>query len=84
MRFIILIILLVLHTTGAFALEDRRGYVHKVGEGKIAAGALIKVSPQSGTQSGVVMLQPVPEDFSTGLHIISTYFTRAALQRTNR
>jgi mannose-6-phosphate isomerase-like protein (cupin superfamily) len=50
------------------AQEARQGYVLKVGEGEIAAGAIIKASPKNGTQGGVMLIEPFPDDFSTGLH----------------
>ena len=50
------------------ANEARKGYVLKAGEGELAAGAVIKASPSNGTQGGVMMVEPFPEHFSTGLH----------------
>lgn len=54
--------------TACFAPESRNGYVLKVGEGEYAAGAIIKASPATGTQGGVLVQQPFPEGLSTGLH----------------
>ena len=50
------------------AQQDREGYVLKVGEGEYAAGAIIKASPKTGTQGGVLLQEPFPDGFSTGLH----------------
>jgi mannose-6-phosphate isomerase-like protein (cupin superfamily) len=60
---------LILAACLALAQEPRRGYVLKVGEGEVLADAIIKASPKSGTQGGVMILQTMPENFSTGLHI---------------
>ena len=45
-----------------------RGYILKAGEGEYVAGSLIKASPKSGTQNSVMILQPMPDQASTGLH----------------
>ena len=59
----------VLFCALAFAQDALNGYVLKPGEGEEACcGALIKASPRSGTQGGVMILQPLPADFSTGIH----------------
>ena len=54
--------------TSSLAQESREGYVLKVGEGEYAAGAIIKASPSGGTQGGVLLQEPFPDGFSTGLH----------------
>lgn len=59
----------VLTVAAALAQAPRRGYVLPAGEGESACcGVLIKASPRSGTQGGVMMLQPMPAEFSTGIH----------------
>lgn len=59
----------VLGVAAALAQVPRRGYVLPVGEGESACcGVLIKASPRSGTQGGVMTLQPMPAEFSTGIH----------------
>jgi len=52
----------------AFADDSPKGYVLKAGEGEAVAGSLIKASPKSGTQNAVLILQPMPDQASTGLH----------------
>jgi len=53
----------------AFTQPNSDGYVLRVGEGELACcDTLIKASPRSGTQGGVMMLQPMPPEFSTGIH----------------
>jgi len=51
MRQVILTFLLGSLAVMSCAQNDRQGYVLKVGDGEIAAGAIIKASPKSGTQS---------------------------------
>ncbi len=51
-----------------FADESPEGYILKAGEGEAVAGSLIKASPNSGTQNAVIILQPIPDKASTGLH----------------
>ena len=67
MRILLLAVALAAFTTSP-AQESREGYVLKVGEGEYAAGAIIKASPASGTQGGVLLHEPFPDGFSTGLH----------------
>ncbi len=53
--------------------EERAGYVLRDGEGEaLGEGRLIKASPRSGTQGGVVVLDLLPPGFSTGDHIHTT------------
>jgi mannose-6-phosphate isomerase-like protein (cupin superfamily) len=48
---------------------ERKGYVLKRGEGeKLGPGRVIKASPQSGTQGGVMVLDQAPANFTVGLH----------------
>lgn len=62
-------IILVFVVAATLAQVPRRGYVLPVGEGESACcGILIKASPRSGTQGGLMILQPMPADFSTGIH----------------
>ena len=68
MRKVILTFLLGSLVVMSCAQEARQGYVLKVGDGEIAAGAIIKASPKSGTQGGVLIVEPFPDGFSTGLH----------------
>lgn len=46
----------------------RRGYILKVGEGEVLGADIIKASPKSGTQGGVMIVQAMTDGFSTGLH----------------
>lgn len=46
-----------------------KGYVLKAGEGEDVTIGLIKASPKTGSQGGVMIQQPFPDGFSTGLHI---------------
>lgn len=63
------VVIWLLCCANALAQESPRGYVLKVGEGEEACcDVLIKASPRSGTQAGVMIFQPLPPDFSTGLH----------------
>ena len=48
---------------------SKRGYVLKQGQGEKLGRKIIKASPQSGTQGGVMVLDAVPPGFYTGLHI---------------
>lgn len=49
---------------------ERRGYVLKSGEGeKIGPARIIKASPKSGTQGGVMVLDELPPGFTTGIHV---------------
>ena len=52
----------------AFADGSPGGYVLKEDEGESVAGALIKASPNSGTQNSVMIFHPMPDKASTGLH----------------
>lgn len=53
----------------ALSHEAPRGYVLKNGEGEEACcGVLIKASPRSGSRAGLLILQPMPAHFSTGIH----------------
>ncbi len=48
----------------------RRGYVLKPGEGeKLGPVRIIKASPKSGTQGGVMVLDELPPGFTTGIHV---------------
>lgn len=48
---------------------DRQGYILKKGEGeRLEPNTIIKASPQSGTQGGVMVLDTLPPGFYTGLH----------------
>lgn len=59
----------VFGVAAALAQVPRRGYLLPVGEGESACcGVLIKASPRSGTQGGLMMLQAMPAEFSTGIH----------------
>ncbi len=50
--------------------EKRRGYVLKPGEGeKLGPVRIIKASPKSGTQGGVMVLDELPPGFTTGIHV---------------
>ena len=51
------------------AVTRRHGYVLKRGEGEILGSDIIKASPSSGTSGSVMILQPMPGGFSTGLHV---------------
>ncbi len=54
--------------------EERRGYVLKPGEGeRLGPARIIKASPKSGTQGGVMVLDQAPANFTVGLH----YHTQA-------
>ena len=68
MRLICFAFMLGLVAVPSAAQDEPQGYVLKVGDGEIAAGAIIKASPKSGTQGAVLLLEPFPEEFSTGLH----------------
>ncbi len=49
---------------------DKQGYVLKPGEGeKLGLNRIIKASPESGTQGGVMVLDHLPPGFTTGPHI---------------
>ena len=48
---------------------SKRGYVLKQGQGEKLGRVIIKASPQSGTQGGVMVLGALPPGFYTGLHI---------------
>jgi mannose-6-phosphate isomerase-like protein (cupin superfamily) len=52
----------------AAADEPTKGYVLKVGDGEFAAGAIIKASPKTGSNGAVLIHEPFPDGFSTGLH----------------
>lgn len=60
--------LCIIATSLAIADEHSEGYVLKASEGEAVAGSLIKASPKSGTQNAVIILQPIPDQASTGLH----------------
>ena len=48
----------------------RHAYVLKVGEGeKLGPDRIIKASPKSGTQGGVMVLDVLPPGFTTGIHV---------------
>ena len=51
-----------------YAGDSPGGYILKAGEGEAVAGSLIKASPKSGTQNAVMILQPMHDGASTGLH----------------
>ncbi len=54
--------------------DERKGYVLKPGKGeKLGPGRIIKASPKSGTQGGVMVLDQAPANFTVGLH----YHTQA-------
>jgi len=52
----------------SFADDSTKGYVLKVGDGEFAAGAIIKASPRTGSSGAVLIQEPFPENFSTGIH----------------
>ena len=53
--------------------KERRGYVLKPGEGeKLGPVRIIKASPDSGTQGGVMVLDELPPGFTTGVHVHTT------------
>jgi mannose-6-phosphate isomerase-like protein (cupin superfamily) len=60
--------LCIISASFALADESQKGYVLKASEGEAVAGSLIKASPDSGTQNAVIILQPIPDQASTGLH----------------
>jgi mannose-6-phosphate isomerase-like protein (cupin superfamily) len=60
--------LCIISASFAIADEPPEGYVLKTGEGEAVAGSLIKASPKSGTQNAVIILQPIPDQASTGIH----------------
>ena len=64
----VFLIFIVLVATQSLADELSKGYVLKVGEGEFAAGAIIKASPGTGTNGGVLLQGAFAEHFSTGLH----------------
>ena len=68
MNKIVLLSLLISSANFALADESPAGYILKADEGEAVAGALIKASPDSGTQNAVIILQPIPDQASTGLH----------------
>ena len=68
MRGIVLLCLCIVAICLAYADAPTGGYVLKAGEGEAVAGSLIKASPRSGTQNAVMILQPMPDRASTGLH----------------
>mgnify|MGYP005847286221 CR=1 FL=1 len=50
-------------------VPDTQGYVLKAGEGEaLGPTRLIKASPRSGTQGGIVVLDQLPPGFTTGFH----------------
>jgi len=55
-------------TTSSSSDEATRAYVSKDGEGEFAAGAIIKVSPGTGSGGAVLLEEKFPEVFSTGIH----------------
>ena len=70
MKRIILIVLLTLVNISLAADEARKGYVLKPGEGEaLGPSRLIKASPQSGTQGGVIVLDQLRPGFQTTFHI---------------
>lgn len=65
----IALLVAVLGLAAAIAEVPRHGYVLNDGEGEAACcGVSIKASPKSGTQGGVMLVQPMQPGFSTGLH----------------
>ena len=68
MNRIICLWLLTISAGFASADESPAGYILKAGEGEAVAGSLIKASPNTGTQNAVIILQPIPDQASTGLH----------------
>lgn len=68
MRRIALLCLCIVSVSPAYADAPSEGYVLKAGDGEAVAGSLIKASPKSGTQNAVMILQPMPDQASTGLH----------------
>jgi quercetin dioxygenase-like cupin family protein len=65
---IICLWLLTVSAGFASADESPAGYILKAGEGEAVASSLIKASPNTGTQNAVIILQPIPDQASTGLH----------------
>ena len=59
------------HDSGEGQRQDtdhRHGYVLKAGQGEKFFNAIIKASPESGTQGGVMILDAMTSGSSTGLH----------------
>ena len=49
---------------------EQQGYVLKPGEGEtLGPNRIIKASPESGTQGGVMVLDRLPPGFTTGPHV---------------
>lgn len=58
------------HHEAAEHADAPRGYVLKPGDGEaLGPDRLIKASPRSGTQGGIMVLDQLPAGFSTGIHI---------------